>query len=123
MSQTENLHENIVYRVQLGATDDFRYVGVQPPLSPDDTRVFVDRLEEAFSESYGAAVISGRTTTPGQGEPYTEVIILGSPDAETIANMSRLAIEPVLRPGDKVVTDKRLQGIGKGFFLFDGRFE
>lgn len=113
--------ESVYYHIQIGrtSTDDFRYVGVQPPLNKSDTYEFKEALDEAISDF--DTVLSGLYRLSDQGNPYTEFNIMGYPSDETLAAAAHIAIGTILRPGDSVQIDPVLHPMPAGIGLFRGR--
>lgn len=111
--------EAVRYEVQLGATDGFRYIGVQPPLPTGDLTHFRTAVEDGLKNSY-SFVTSGFMRNPAKGQPYTEVGVMGSPDVETLTIVARVAMDAVTGRDDSFQVSEELQGIGYGLHLFGG---
>lgn len=109
-------------RIELGMTDGFRYLGVQPPLSDEQQRF----LEAArFEDPLVAARFS--TQTPFHGEPFSETGMITEAfmtprgaDRGIIEIATKIA-EVLRSSGDTVEVDERLHPIGFGHYLFGGQ--
>jgi hypothetical protein len=109
------------YSMELGQTDGFRYIGVQPPLAEEDlTALDIARAEDDYTIAHFHEV------TPDKGDAYSEAGFSTegflSPqgiERATEARMSRIAT--VLESqGHTVELDVTPKHIGYGRHLFGG---
>lgn len=108
-------------RIEVGMTDGFRYLGIQPPLTKEQS----EWLKAAdFSDS--KIIQSYVVMEPDNGEPYSEAGISTGTDlsfAESHRNIVEAAnniARILVIAGDTVHIDEELHSIGFGRHLFGG---
>lgn len=112
--------ESIEYRVQIGKTDGFRYVGVQPPFEAQaDCENFATILDDELGDY--SHVLSGYIEKPDHGDAYTQFTVMGSPDDEHLLAGVGNAMDACLYSGQSAQVDEKIRGIGYGYYLFGGR--
>lgn len=102
-------------RIELGRTDGFRYIGVQPPLTPEQF--------EAIQAAEVDVNLGFYARKPFRGQPYTEAGImtdLGQGNEHAVAMAHRTA-EALRGLGHTVAVAEEFQGIGYGYHLFGGQ--
>jgi hypothetical protein len=111
------------FSIQLGRTDGFRYIGVQPPV---DREISEQILEELGSEIEFEAVGNGRalsTNKPFVGPEHSELALthhlddIGDKRVHDIAGQIRTVLE---HAGHSLTVDPELHYIGFGRHLFGG---
>jgi len=108
------------FRVEVGATDGYRYVGIQPPLDEEQAALLKGIEVPRFMFPVG----NGRVE-PARGDAYSEVgfdtsAVNGSAEIVKVAN----GIAEALRSGGHHVgVDETVRAIGFGRFLFGGEAE
>jgi hypothetical protein len=114
MADRDITHVNI----QLGCTDGFRYLGVQPPLTEAQSELL------QHHQSQGEPVPEHWTVrTPHKGPAHSEVGYSSHIGDERLVEVAE-KIASILTDDDTVVhIDKRFRPIGFGHFLFDGQAE
>jgi len=112
------------FNIQVGATDGFRYIGIEPPLDAERKELVLGSLgKKTVSEAIG----NGRCidiTKPFKGSAYSEISlttqILGRPSPESVA----VKIADVLSDSGSIVSvDLEPKEIGYGHYLFGGQAE
>lgn len=99
-------------KIEIGVTDGFRYVGLQPPLN-EDQKAAVNAASPEDDVSFNL-----RQPT-GSGMPYHEIGYMTDWDDTAIYKASQAAV--FLRfSGVEVSTDYRVRQIGWGHYLFGG---
>lgn len=108
--------------IQLGRTDGFRYIGIQPPITDEHHEL----LRQAHGEVDGLPKFF-TIITPHSGEPYSEMSLLAdaylTPDhADTCVIKTAEKLAKVLgASGDTFIIDEGFKPIGYGNDLFGGR--
>lgn len=107
-------------RIELGATDGYQYLGIQPPLTED-------QLEALQTASADNAHIPTRfpERRPARGQSYSETGFtteVGRDDKDL--HMVAHEVARVLRDtGHTVSVNGQIQAIGDGYHLFGGEDE
>jgi hypothetical protein len=112
--------EGIEYKIQFGEIHGARYIGVQPPLPPNELMHFRSAVEDVLENDY-CFVTRGFTRRPEKGSPYTEFGVIGSPDVEMLKDAASDAMETVKHSSDSYRISGKMRGIGWGKYLFGGK--
>jgi len=111
------------YSIEIGATDGFRYIGIEPPLN----NVLIEQIFSVLgSEIEMEAVGNGRAlskNTPYKGPAHSEIALtqrqadFSEERVRDIVSKIRVTLE---RDGHTVMTDPEIKLIGFGRHLFGG---
>jgi hypothetical protein len=102
-------------RIQVGRTDGFRYIGVQPPLTDEQ----LERLSHAHEADEWVAN-NFTLRQPYQGQPYSEAGFMTEWDDRILEKAKNVA--RVLREtGLDIHLDEDIKQIGWGYHFFGGR--
>jgi hypothetical protein len=111
--------------MEIGRTDGYRYVGIEPPVDDDlRTKIFDELGEEVLSEAVG----NGRalsTTTPDNGPAHSELELTSIRDdyreAGTTLQIALSIANTLKEQGHSVTIEKKIRDIGFGHYLFGGQ--
>lgn len=112
------------YRIEIGATDGFRYIGIEPPVSPEQR----DEIGAAINAHYRDAdpVVAFDTFSPEQGPSHSLLGIRAegyyTPNAadNDMEQVARKVVR-ILSKHATVHMDGEIKAIGFGYNLFGGR--
>jgi hypothetical protein len=106
------------YRVEIGATDGFRYIGVEPPLDADQRS---QALAEVGEDIAFQGIMNGRCLATTSGNPsYSELAVTTTLYRERVPVVANQLAEVLRRQGHSVDVDleQRYIGAGGGYRLF-----
>lgn len=105
-------------RIEIGKTDGFHYLGVQPPSAMDGIDV------DALQLPYAAYITSTSTINRGQKNAYSDVgydsgaLPLQRADEAAVETAHRLAAMITESTGQRVEVRQQVEWIGFGKYLF-----
>lgn len=106
------------FRIEAGSNSSYTYVGIQPPLSPEQMALVQD-IPHQWIRTVGDKSMDPYQE-PFHGQPYTEVGFdtFGTvSDHQTLHLAERIA-ETLRAEGHEVQVDHRVRLVGAGRFLF-----